>query len=389
MRVAFDYFADSSRFFTESAWARRVGETGICDFTIGNPHEMPLPAFVDALRRWAVPRDAHWYAYKMNEPASRAIVAGSLRKRRGIAFEPDDIFLTNGATAALAVVLGAIIDPGDEVIFISPPWFQYQSMIALAGGVPVRVKMDPGSYDLDLGGIAAAVTGKTRAIIINSPHNPSGKVYSPQTLGAVARILTEAGGRTGRRIYLISDEAYSRIIFDGRSYHSPTAFYPSSFLVYTYTKVLLSPGQRIGYIALPPEMPDREEMRAALLRGQMLNGWAFPNALLQHALGDIDEIGTDIGHLQRKRDRLVSALRDMGYEVSLPEGTFYLLARSPLADDYAFVELLAERDVFCIPGSAMELPGYFRLSLTANDEMIDRALPVFAQALERAGEKRE
>jgi aspartate aminotransferase len=365
-----------------------VGEPGICDFTIGNPHEMPLPAFVEALRRWAVPRDAHWYAYKMNEPASRAVVAKSLRKSRGMAFEPDDIFLTNGATAALGVVLGTIIDPGDEVIFISPPWFQYQAMIALAGGVPVRVKMDPETFDLDLGGIAAAVSGKTRAIIINSPHNPSGKVYSPQTLCAVARILTEAGARTGRRIYLISDEAYSRIIFDGRSYHSPTAFYPCSFLVYTYTKVLLSPGQRIGYIALPPEMPDRVEMRGALLRGQMLNGWAFPNALLQHALGDIDEIGIDINHLQRKRDRLVGALRDMGYEVSLPEGTFYLLARSPLADDYAFVELLAERDVFCIPGSAMELPGYFRLSLTANDEMIDRALLVFAQALKRAGEIR-
>ncbi len=384
-RSAVEYLSSTIAFVTDSAWARQAGEPDVCDFAIGNPQEMPPPAFVEALQRWTAPRNSHWYGYMLNDPASRAIVAEALQKRRGVPFAAEDIFLTNGATAALAVVLCTIIDPGDEVIFISPPWFQYESMIINAGGTPVRVPMDGQTFDLDLAEIEAAMTGRTRAIIVNSPHNPSGKIYPPQTLGVLARLLTEAGKRIGRRIYLISDEAYSRIIFDGRTYTSPTAYYPHSFLVYTYAKVLLTPGQRIGYIALPPEMPDREEMRTALLGMQMINGWAFPNALLQHALGDIEAIGPDIAHLQSKRDRLVDGLNALGYQASRPEGTFYVLAQSPLADDQAFIAQLAEQKVFCIPGSAMGLPGFFRLSLTARMEMIDRALPVFAALAKQVG----
>jgi aspartate aminotransferase len=374
------------QFFAESAWAQRVGNPGVCDFTIGNPHEMPMPAFVEALQRWSIPQDKYWYAYKQNESSARAAVAKSLRKWRGLPFEDDDIFMTNGAIAALLVVFSAIIDPGDEVIFVIPPWFQYEGMITHAGGVPVKVKMDLKTFDLDLSAIERALTRKTRAIIVNSPHNPSGKIYPPETLSALARVLESTSERNGRTIYLISDEAYSRIIFDGREYPSPTAYYPDSFLVYTYGKVLLTPGQRIGFIALPPTMSNRNDFRAVIPPLQMLNGWAFPNALLQHSIGDLDNLSVDIAHLRQKRDRLVSALRDMGYEASLPEGAFYVLVRSPWDDDRAFVELLAEYNIFCIPGMTMELPGYFRISLTANDEMIERAIPGFAAALSRASE---
>lgn len=371
-------------FFTESPWARRVSEPGVCDFTIGNPHDMPQPSYVDTLRLWIEPRDPHWFAYKMNEPAVRGIVAESLRKWRGVAFEKEDIFLTTGASAGLSVILGAIVEPGEEVIFISPPWFEYEGMIIAAGGVPVRVKIDMETFDLDLAGIEEAITTKTRGIIINSPHNPTGKIYPPETLTALAAILDLASARNGRPVYLISDEAYSRIVFDNRAYHSPTAFYPNSFLVFTYSKVLLTPGERIGYIALPPEMPARSEMRSVLFAFQMVGGWVFPNAVLQHALGDLEQVSVDIGHLQRKRDRIVAALRGMGYETTLPEGAFYVLVRSPLAEDYAFAAMLAEYDILCMPGAAMELPGWFRLSVTANEAMIDRALPGFEAALKRA-----
>jgi aspartate aminotransferase len=379
-----DTMAPIRSFFTESPWARRVAEPGVCDFTIGNPHEMPLSSYVDALRRWIEPRDPHWYAYKMNEPSSRSIVADSLRKWRGVPYAQEDIFLTTGATAGLSISLSAIVEPGDEVIFITPPWFQYEGMIVAAGGVPVRVKVAMENCDLDLDGIAGAITTKTRGIIINSPHNPTGKIYPPATLTALAALLDQASGKSGRPVYLISDEAYSRIVFDNRPYPSPTAFYPNSFLVFTYSKVLLTPGERIGYIALPPEMPGREEMRGIIFAFQMLKGWAFPNALLQHALGDLEQISIDIVHLQGKRDRLVAALRGMGYETNLPEGAFYVLVRSPLADDYAFAAMLAEYDILCMPGAAMELPGWFRLSITASDAMIDRALPGFEKALKRA-----
>jgi aspartate aminotransferase len=307
-----------------------------------------------------------------------------LRERRGLAFEADDILLTNGAFAALAVVLGTIINPGDEVIFLSPPWFFYEALIAAAGAQPVRVKIDPTTFDLDLDAIAAAIGPRTRAIIVNSPHNPTGKLYSAATLERLASLLSEASARIGHPIYLLSDEAYSRIVFDGRVYHSPTAFYSNTFLVYTYGKTLLTPGQRLGYVALPPTMPDREQLRTALFVSQLLTGFAFPNALLQHALGDLEQLSIDIPHLQRKRDLLVGALREIGYEVHIPEGTFYLLPRSPLPDDLAFIELLAEQNIFCLPGTVVELPGYIRISLTANDAMIERSLPGFAAALQKA-----
>jgi aspartate aminotransferase len=373
-----------AHFFTESAYARRAGDPSICDFAVGNPHELPLPGFVTALSRWSVPQNNGWFGYKMNEPAAREIAAAALRERRGLPFAAEDIFLTNGAFAALAVVLGAITNPGDEVIFLSPPWFFYEALIAAAGGHPVRVPIDGATFDLDLDAIAAAIGPHTRAIIVNSPHNPTGKIYSAATLERLAELLTEASARIGRPIYLLSDEAYSRIVFDGRAYHSPTTYYPNTFLVYTYGKTLLTPGQRLGYIALPPTMPEREQLRTALFVSQLITGYAFPNALLQHALADIEQLSIDIVHLQRKRDWLVAALRDIGYDLHIPDGTFYLLPRAPLADDLAFVELLAEQDIFCLPGTVVELPGYFRISLTANDAMIEQALPGFAAALQKA-----
>lgn len=373
-----------TRYLTESTWAERQHEPGICDFVFGNPHEMPLPGLVDALQRWSIPQNELWYAYKQSEPSARAAVVVSLRERRGLPFEPDDIFLTNGAFAALSVALGAVVDPGDEVIFISPPWFFYEALIAAAGASPVRVKIDLETFDLDLGAIAAAITAKTRAIIVNSPNNPTGKIYPPRTLEGLARLLTEASQHYDRPVYLLSDESYSRIIFDDRDYPSPTAYYPNSLLIYTYGKTLLAPGQRLGYIALPPTMPDRELLRAAIFASQVMTGYAFPNALLQYALPDLERLSIDIAHLQHKRDRLVAALRDTGYQVHVPEGTFYLLPRSPWADDWAFTDLLAEYDILCLPGAVVELPGYFRISLTANDAMIDRALPGFAAAMQRA-----
>jgi aspartate aminotransferase len=203
----------------------------------------------------------------------------------------------------------------------------------------------------------------------------------------LGEILTRASERNGRAIYLLSDEAYSRIVFDGREYPSPVAFYPESFMVYTYAKTLLTPGQRIGYIAMSPHMAHREVIREAIFGAQIITGYAFPNALLQHALPDLEKLSIDMEHMQRKRDWVVGALRDMGYDLRSPEGTFYLLVRSPWEDDGAFVELLASHNILCLPGMIVEAPGHFRISLTANDDMIERGLPGFAAAMEEAKRK--
>lgn len=374
------------RFNSSALYRDNVGKPEINDFVFGNPHEMPLPELPAALHKWSVPQNQEWFAYKMNEPSAQDAVIASLIARRGVLFERDDIFLTTGAFAALAVALSTILDQGDEVIFNTPPWFFYEPMILAQSGVPVRVRVDARAHDLDLAAIEAALTPRTRAIIVNSPNNPTGRIYPPSTLHALGELLGTHSKRTGRTVYLLSDEAYSRIIYDGRAFPSPTAYYPYSMLLYTYGKTLLAPAQRIGYIALPPTMPleVREALRPALFVAQLSTGYAFPNALMQYTLPELETVSIDLAHLQVKRDRMVKALCDMGYELHSPEGTFYLLPRSPLADDWKFCELLAEYNILCLPGEIVEAPGYFRISLTANDEMIERALPGFKAAIERA-----
>lgn len=379
-----DAMAPFLGFWSDSAWSRRPLDQSVYDFVFGNPHDMPLPDFIDALHRSNAPQNKDWYAYKTNEPQSQAIIAAELRARIALDWQPDDIFLTNGGFAAIAVALAALVDSGDEVLFISPPWFFYEALIVMAGARPTRATIDPQTFDLDLDAIAAAITPRTRAIIVNSPHNPTGKIYPPGTLRQLATLLTDASQRHGRPIYLLSDEAYSRIVFDGRAYTSPSTLYPHTCLLYTFGKTLLTPGQRIGYIALPPTMPDRDELRSALFTAQIATGFAFPNALLQHALHDLQRLSIDIGHLQAKRDLMVTALRGAGYDLHVPDGTFYLLARSPIPNDRAFMETLAAHNIYCLPGSVVELPGYFRISLTASDSMIEGALPGFAAASARA-----
>jgi aspartate aminotransferase len=351
------------------------------DLVAGNPQEPTIAGYGDALRRNIDSDDPTWFAYTMNLPAAQEAACASLNDLLGSDYRPDDIVMTNAAMAGLAVSLRAVCDQGDEVIIVCPPHFLYEPIIMATGARAVRVLMRPDDFDLDVDAIAAAVTEHTRAIIVNSPHNPTGRIYPASTLRALADVLTAASERNGRTIYLLSDEAYNRIIFDGNPFESPARFYLPSFLVYTYGKTLLTPGQRIGYVALRPEVPHREELIQAITVAQLVNGWSWPNALLQHSVGDLERLSVDVPHLQERRDRVVAALREAGYQLHVPEAAFYLLPRSPMEDDEKFVRLLAEREVFTMPGSLLESPGYFRLSLTASDAMIDRALPILAQAI--------
>jgi aspartate aminotransferase len=374
-----DSMAPFARFFGGPIWARG-DEPGIANFAVGNPQEMPLPAYVDALTRALPPRDKDWFAYKLSEPRSRATIARSLSERTGMTWEPADIAMTNGGFAALAVSFRAILDPGDEVIFLSPPWFFYEILIIAAGGVPVRVRLEPPTFDLDPDAIAAAITPRTRAVLVNSPHNPTGRIYSREALEALGDVLSAAGKRHGRTVYLVSDEPYNRIVFDGCQFHSPAEVYPATIVTYSFGKTLLAPGMRIGYVAAPPTMPDREDLRDAVFTSQIASGYAFPNALLQHAIEDLDRLSIDIGALERRRDRVVAALREMGYATTNPEGTFYVMAQAPIEDDMAFGELLADHRVLVLPGTVVEAPGWFRISLTASDEMVDEGLAGFASA---------
>jgi len=370
--------------FFSGSFARLNGEPDVANFAVGNPQETPIPAYVDALARHVQPQNKDWFAYKLSEPESQRIVAETLTRRTGLAWDPDDVAMTNGGFGAIAVALRTLVEPGDEVIFLSPPWFFYEFLILAAGGEPVRVKLSPPAFDLDLAGIEAAITPRTRAVIVNSPHNPSGRIYATDTLASLARLLADAGDRIGHPIWVVSDEPYNRIVFDDRSYSSMAEHHPHTMITYSYGKTLLAPGQRIGYLTVPPTTPGREGLREAVFIEQAATGYAWPNALLQHALRDLEGLSIDVGALQRRRDRLVPALRDLGCEPTVPEGTFYTMARSPIADDVAFTEVLARHRVLVLPGTIVEVPGWFRVSLTASDDMVEAAIPRFAAAVAEA-----
>lgn len=378
VRSMLEYLEPVLRYVGSDDLEKRRAKPEACDFAFGNPQEMPLPEIRDALVKWAEPRHKDWFAYKFSDPSAVDVAIESLRERVGITFDRKDVSMTTGAFGGLAATLRAVLDPGDEVIYLSPPWFFYVPMILSCGAKPVRVDVTPPHFELPVDAIEWHLTQQTRAIIVNTPHNPSGRVFTAEELERLASVL-EASHRT---IYLISDESYHRILYDGREFHSPLEFYGPSFLVYTLGKSLLAPGQRLGYIAMSPRMPDREELREALFVAQAVNGYSFPNALMQYAAGDLEKAIIDISALQRRRDRLINALGEMGYETVAPEGTFYLMVRSPLADDEEFVARLADEDVFVLPGIIFELPGWFRISLTANDDMVERSLRGFQRALD-------
>lgn len=369
--------------FLDDPVMQGVSDPDAADFVFGNPHDDVLPEFWQALQRWSEPKSKDWFAYKLNEQESTQVVAGYLTQARDRPWPAERVLMTNGAFAGLAVSLNALVDAGDEVIYTRPPWFFYEALVRSVGAQPVEVE-PAADFNLDLDSIAAGMTDRTRAIIVNSPNNPTGRIYPAAVLEQLAQILREGSARTGRPIYLLSDEAYNRILFDGRRFPSPTDHYDHSLLLYTYGKTLLTPGQRLGYIALSPAMPDAGQVYESLFLAQTLCGWAFPSALMQHALADIQKLSIDVDTLERRRDRMVAGLKEAGYETNLPEGTFYLLVKSPTPADAAFCRRLAEKGVFVLPGQAFGMPGYFRISLTGNDRMIDKALPVFAEVFASA-----
>jgi aspartate aminotransferase len=373
-------FGAVKRFYFNSRYGERRGDPAIADFTFGNPHEMPLEGIVTALREGAVPQNKDWFAYKTSEEAPQKFLAAEVSRELGLAFEPPDIALTAGAFAAISVAFRLVLDAGDEVIFSEPAWFCYEPMLLAADAVPRKIALSKPRFDLDLDAIDAAIGPRTRLVIINTPHNPTGRIYGREALTALADRLDRASQRIGRRIFLLSDEPYRRLRFDGRGFVSPAAIYPWTLISYSYGKVLLAPGQRLGYLAISPMMPaaDRQPLRDAMFATQMALGWCFPNAVMQYALPQLDRLSIDVQALARRRDTLSDVLTKSGHAVLPPEGTFYLWVKWAGNNPDRQWNALADRGVFVMPGAIMNAPDYFRISLTASDEMVARALPAFA-----------
>lgn len=371
-------FAAVRDFYQQSRYADARLEPGVCDFTFGNPHEMPLQGLVSALRERAIPHDENWFAYKSSEEEPQAFLTERLREELGLPFEPQDVALTAGAFAAINVAFHLVLDAGDEAIISEPAWFCYEPMLLAANAVPRKVSLTGERFDLDLAAIDAAIGPRTRLVIVNTPHNPTGRIYEREALTELADLLARASRRIGHRIYLLSDEPYRRLRFDGRPFVSPAAIYPWTFISYSYGKVLLAPGQRLGYLAISPLMPapERKAHQDAMFSAQMALGWCFPNAIMQYAVPDLERVSIDRTALTRRRDTLTRALCDAGYGTLAPEGTFYLWCRWP-GDPERLFDALADRNVFVMPGSLLGSPSHFRISLTASDDMVERAIPHF------------
>jgi aspartate aminotransferase len=376
-------FAAVRDFYLTSRYGKRRGDPRICDLTFGNPHEMPLGGLVTALRERALPKHKDWFAYKISEEEPQTFLAQRLRRELALPFEPSDIALTTGAFAAISVAFHILLNPGDEAIISEPAWFCYEPMLLAADAVPRKVKLKLPTFELDLSAIEAAIGPRTRLVIVNTPHNPTGRIYNENTLKALAEVLERASDKYGHRVFLLSDEPYRRLRFDFLGFTSPASFYPWTLISYSYGKILLAPGQRIGYLAISPCMPSEERKALAnvMFSAQMALGWCFPNAIMQYAVPDLENLSIDLVALTRRRDLLAATLSQAGYEVLLPDGTFYLWAKWPQGDPEIHWNRLADRNVFVLPGSVMNSPNYLRISLTASDAMIERALPAFSEGI--------
>jgi aspartate aminotransferase len=367
-------------FYFDSRYGeQRRAQADISDFTFGNPQEMPLAGISAAIAERARPLDKDWFAYKTSEKEPQELLAEVLTRELGLPFAPSDIAITSGAFAALAVAVRLLLDAGDEAIYSEPAWFCYEPMLLLADAVPKKVMLKGDRFDLDLEAIEAAIGPKTRLVIVNTPHNPTGRIYDRATLEALSAMLERASARHGRRIFLISDEPYRRLRFDGNDFVSPAAIYPWTLISYSYGKVLLAPGQRLGYLALSPLMEEgmRRKISDAFFATQMAIGWAWPNAVMQYAVPDLEKLSIDVAALTRKRDRLTATLSSVGVKTLKPEGTFYLWGKWPSGNPEAHWDRLADRNVFVLPGSLMNTPGWFRICLTASEAMVEKALPAF------------
>lgn len=319
------------RFYFASRYSERRFAPTISDFTFGNPQEMPLPGIGDAIRRHAVPRDKNWFAYKTSEPEPQAFLAGRLSTELGLPFAPADIALTAGAFAAIALAFRVVVDAGDEIVFSAPGWFCYEPIALAADAVPKKIALEAPAFDLDLAAIEAAITPRTRLVIVNTPHNPTGRIVPRETLAGLADLLDRASRRIGRQVFLLADEPYRRLRFDGRGFTSPAALYPYTLIAYSYGKVLLAPGQRLGYLAISPLMPepDRKALQDAMFPAQMALGWTFPNAVMQYALPDLEDLSIDLAALTRRRDAAGGHARRRGLR-NRPAGG-HVLPLGPLA----------------------------------------------------------
>ena len=381
----------------EGGWIRRMFETGIAlkaqlgednvfDLSLGNPVVEPPEEFRRELRRLAGSPMPGMHRYMPNNgyPETRQAVADTLKGETGLDFTAADVVMTCGAAAALNVVLKTILNPGEEIIILSPYFVEYGYYIDNHGGQPVIVPTGP-DFQPDLEALDAAINANTRGLILNSPNNPSGVVYTEGVLASIGHLLQRKEAQFGTRIFAISDEPYRRIIYDGLTYPQVFPHHPNTIVVNSHAKDLALPGERIGYAAVNPNCADRSELSNGLTFCNRSLGYVNAPALMQHLVRALQGVSVDVDDYQSKRDFMCDNLTGMGYSVARPQGAFYLFPQSPLEDDTAFVDALQQHNVLTVPGRGFGTPGHFRISYCVEDRVLEGSLEGFAKAAEEFG----
>ncbi len=371
------------KMFEEGARLKEeFGAENVYDFSLGNPNVPPPEKFIEILRETVSTcgLDDHCYMPNTGYPLVCGSVADYLSKEQQAPVTDKEILMTCGASGALNVALKAILDPGDEVLTPTPCFVEYKFYADNHGGVLKTVQSGP-NFELDLEAIADAITEKTKAFLINSPNNPTGQVYSEASMMALGDLLTRKSQEFNRTIYLISDEPYRKIVYDGVEVPSIFKSYKESIIGTSYSKDISIPGERIGFVAVNPAATHRSDLLAAMTVANRILGYVNAPALMQRVVACMQGMSVDISEYARKREMLCEGLAGFGYEFLKPPGTFYLFPRSPIADDVEFVDVLKEERILVVPGTGFNGPGYFRIAFCVDDSTIQNSLPGFERAI--------
>ena len=357
------------------------GEDNVHDFSLGNPNAEPPAAFFEAVSAVAAERRsaAHRYMPNAGFDEARAAVAQFVSREYRLPMDPASVILTCGAAGGMNVALRAICDPGDEIITLAPFFPEYRFYIEQAGGRMVLVQTDA-EFQPDLAALEAAFTPRTRGIIVNTPNNPSGAVYTAEKCRALAELLARHD-RPDQPVYLLCDDPYRRIIYDLDWCPTPVAYYPRSLIVSSYSKDVSISGERIGYIAVPQSVPDRGPLLGAMTMLNRTLGFVNAPAFMQRVIARCADALCDVSFYRSNRDLLCGALREYGYELVVPQGALYAFPRTPIEDDVAFVDVLLRHRILTVPGRGFGRPGHIRVSFCVERRVIERALPEFRAAI--------
>jgi aspartate aminotransferase len=371
--------------FEEGARLKALhGVDQVFDFSLGNPDLDPPEDFRKVLGAVAAEDHPGVHAYMPNAgyEETRAGVAEYVSGEQGVTVGSEHVVMTCGAAGALNCILKTLLDPGDEVIVPAPYFVEYGFYADNHGG-QIRVVPTREDFSLDLEAIETAVSAQTKVVLINSPNNPTGQLYDASSVGRLGELLAVSCRKFGKPVYLVSDEPYRKIVYDGVAAPSILGAYRNSIVATSYSKDISLPGERIGYLVVHPQADEAQELLAGMVLANRILGFVNAPALMQRVVGAIQGSCVDVAVYQARRDRFCQGLAEAGYEFVKPRGAFYLFPRSPDPDDVAFVRILQGENILVVPGSGFGAPGYFRISYCVGEQTIENALPGFARARQR------